>query len=194
MVWHTAALLSFTAFLLAPLAQALPISVTSASGQRGDPVQLSLLDANTDDFVTATIEVSFDPVFLAFTAAHLGGLLDGKGVALKLNDRAQASGRLVISLAGITEIDQANGELLRVAFDIVGSAPLGDTEVSFQCQNPTVTDADSCALDYDIPRTIGSVSVLASSTAVPAPSSLMLLALGLVVISTVRRQVWSRTG
>jgi hypothetical protein len=173
---------SFLAFLPLSL-HAASFFVNGDSGVPGESVQVSLFDEQTVEFEAATIEVLFDDSRLAFASASLGSLLAHSSLGFLPPVVDSSSGRLVVSLVGANAVDMSSGELLRISFDIVASAPVGDAFVSFQCLN-----AASCQFDYDIPLTIGAVAVLDPTTPIPEPSAALLLAFGLATILLVRRK------
>jgi hypothetical protein len=155
--------------------QAASFFVSGDSGLPRAPVQVSLFDEQTDQLETATIEVLFDDSRLQYTSASLGQLLADPLYGFLPPVVDSSSGRLVVSLVGTDAVDMSGGELLRISFDILASAPVGDAFVSFQCLN-----AASCQFDYDIPLTIGRVAV------VPTPPPAVLFAFGLATIFLLR--------
>lgn len=168
--WIFASLLACFAFS----SQAASFFVSGDSGLPGEPVQVGLFDEQTDQLETATIEVLFDDSRLSFTSASLGSLLADPAFGFLPPVVNQSSGRLVVSLVGANAVDMSSGELLRISFDILPSALVGDAFVSFQCLNA------ACLFDYDIPLTNGAVAV------VPAPPPALLFAFGLATIFLLR--------
>lgn len=155
--------------------QAASFFVSGDSGLPGESVQVGLFDERTDELETATIEVLFDDSRLAYSSASLGALLTDPLFGFLPPVVNSSSGRLVVSLVGEDAVDMSSGELLRISFAILASAPVGDAFVSFQCLG-----APSCQFDYDIPLTTGAVAV------VPAPPPAVLFAFGLATIFLMR--------
>ena len=163
-------------FACIPLSlQAASFFVSGDSGLPGEPVQVGLYDELTDQLEAATIEVLFDDSRLAFSSASLGTLLADPLFGFGPPVVNSSSGRLVVSLAGTQAVDALSGELLRISFDILASAHVGDAIVSFQCLN-----VSTCQFDYDIPLINGAVAV------VPAPPPALLFAFGLATIFLLR--------
>ncbi|MGH8665119.1 MAG: cohesin domain-containing protein [Burkholderiales bacterium] len=181
-------------------AYALPISVTGASGLPGTSVVVSLDDASTDGLVGATVLLQFDPTRLDYVSSAFGNLFPSGTILFEdLLNEASGSVIVVIGSSGSTP-DASPGSLLDVSFDILSSAPVGLTPVSFRCvpidpNEPVdaVTDQDSanrlCPPDYAIPTTTGNVNVLAQTGQVPAPGSAPLALLGLGLMGWMR---WGR--
>ena len=179
-------------------AQALPISVTGASGLPGTSVVVSLDDASTAGLEAATVLLQFDPTRLDYLSSTFGGLFPGgTDVFENLADEAAGNVIVVVSSSGSTP-DGSSGSLLDVRFEILSGAPVGLTPVSFRCVPAPgagdidgVTDQDSanrlCPPDYAIPLTFGNVNVLAQTSQVPVPGTAALAVLGLGLMGWMRR-------
>ena len=186
-------------------ASALPLSVIDGSGLPSTPAAVTLNDGSASSLEAATILIQFDPTRLDYASAVIGTLFP-TGTIHTQNLADSTLGRVILGISSNANpvSDGTAGSLVTVNFDILASAPVGLTEVSFRCvpidpneQVDAVTDqasADSlCLPDYAIPVTVGNVNVLAPTNGqVPTPATAALALLGLGLMGWVRRRLGFR--
>ena len=192
------------------LAGAYPLSVLGGEGLRGETVAVQLRDAATAAFVAATVLVDFDPLALRFLEPPKPASFIDPANVLFLEVE---TGRVLISLGDLTAqpATGVSGALLQMDFEILASAPIGPTAVSFRCV-PPIPDADPplpidavtpqtsaaelerlCANDYLIPFLSANVNVLANGQ-VPIAGTAWMLLLGMALMPWARRRRFDGLG
>lgn len=167
--------------ILSASAHSTPFSIDDVSGNRGDPVALTLNDGGAQNLESVTLLVTYDSSQLEFDGVLVGTLTSDFSPifnVLKL-------GEVLVSLAfGQPPIDGQRGSILTAQFHIRSTASLDKPP-------PTVTmiRPDFYVDDYEVPLITGHVIILAGSTSVPEASTPMLMLLGLILFGALRRQV-----
>jgi len=155
-------------------ALAAPFSIigTPTSGQRGQPITVSLFDSGVSNLEAADFWLTFDSAVFGNFSAAVGSATSG--FSLAAGSPVSAGGSLLqvdFSLATPgAPVDGVGGSLVDVEFSIAPGAPLGASELVFE---------SSLFSDYVIPRTSGSVTV---TVAVPEPGSSMLFGMALMAL------------
>jgi Cohesin domain len=134
----------------------IPTDVIGANGQQAiAPVNLANI---TTGFVSAAFNVAYDPTRITSTGATLGPAASGKGCNIERNDVSTSEVRVAVFCTGTVD---TTGELVRLAFNVVGAAsqtsPLNF--VSGQCRI-------SLNIEGDVPCTTsdGLLTIVAAHT------------------------------
>lgn len=181
------------ALLAAVPAYAMPFSVAApASAEQGDWITVSLLfDGSTAGLEGALLRLTFDGSVFDYQSPPLGSVgLVGSVSPVSLGvgklERSELGGSLEqVDFSWATTLGPAGkGSLVDLEFLIKAGAPFGSSEIVFQ---------SLLASDYDIPRTSGTVRVMAKQgTRIPEPGAAMLFGLGIVTLLACRRRLATR--
>ena len=180
--------LSLCALLLAPSSSyASPFSVmgTPVSAEHGTSITISLLDSSVNKLEAADFWLTFDGAVFSLLSPPLGpatgGFKLGTGALVAAGDSLDSLLQLDFSLAtGGSPVDGFALSLVEVSLLIKADAPLGDSALVFAAHDFS---------DYEIPRTVGLVTVKPRQAGgLPEPSSSMLLAMAMLSLVAFRRR------
>ena len=162
-------------------AQATPFTITPASGLPGDEVTVSLVDSQTNDLEAATLNVKYDFSRLALLQALPGDESTGDVSIL-----AAEPSRGLVLLSWATNSHPINLQdypILTLQFNILSNAPAGFAPIAIECPSD-----ETCTQDYNVPRTLGGITVLPTTTGLPEADTLSLLLLGLAAFLQAHRR------
>ena len=186
--------------LILPVAvNATPFHIIDQSAYQGGSVTLSLFDDSTTNLEAATLRITYDPSLLSYSAVSSGNLTYASGITLAFDalevtvDSAKGFVDVSLATSDTAPVDSVTGSLLpatgslfSVTFNVFSYAAISDTYVSIECLNwdpanltpciaPTSTSVSN---DYYVPNTIGKVTILEQTTAVPEPGIILLMLVG----------------
>ena len=180
---RTAILLAGTA-LITPAAPILSITPSANNVQVGDTFSLFLNIASVTDLFGWQVDIDFGPAGLlnALTIAQ-GGFLGGgtSGITGTIDNGTATILAMANSLTGVTGVS-GSGVLAQISFTAMA---IGNAIVSISNVQLIDSNLDSIFPDQPVSATVN----ITAASAVPEPSTFVLLSFGLAAAAFVRRRV-----
>lgn len=166
--------MAFACLFASTLVFAGSFTVPTSFAKLGDPtpVEVALVDSDVTGLEAATINITFDPVFLSFSGATAGTATSGFSVIPGDVTNIGSLAEVEVSMStGSQALDGGSGSILDALFNLAPTAHIGTTPVTFEFLQ-----------DYAVGTTqTGFVEI--TGTRIPEPNTLVIFVAGLALVA-----------